>query len=139
MAATPYKPISWNQQELITDDKMAQIANNSQWLFENTPRTNYTAFGVNRASGVKIACGIMAMGAVKSVTHTKPVYFGNFFSAACHPIVTTGLTTVGLRKVFTVVTGLGALHPDQRGFQITCEGMAKLERSFYVTWQAMGF
>ena len=139
MTATTFKPISWNERELISDEKMSQIANNSQWLFENTPRANYTAFGVNRATGVKMACGIIVMGSVKSVTSSKPVYFGNFFSAASHPIVTTGLTTNSIRKIFTVVTGLGALHPDQRGFLVTCEGMSNLERAFYVTWQAMGF
>jgi hypothetical protein len=139
MTATPYKPVSWSEDELITPDKMSQITNNSQWLYENTPRVSYNAFKVNRATGIKIACGLMVMGSVKSLTHTKSVYFGNFFSAASHPIVTTGLTTTGLRKIFTTISGIGVLHPDQRGFQITCEGMSNLERSFYVTWQAMGF
>ena len=142
MAATPYKPISWSPQELVSDDKMAQLANNSQWLFENTPRTNYNAYGVARATGVKIACGVQIIAASKAPTQTRPVYFNNFFSAACHPVVTTGI--IGFqRKIFVILNGFGVLHPDQRGFEITVEAESatvnKIERAFYVTWMAMGF
>jgi hypothetical protein len=142
MTATPYKPISWNARELISDDKMAQLANNSQWLFENTPRTNYNAYGVARATGVKIACGIQIFAASKVAYQTRPVYFNNFFSAAAHPVVTTGI--IGFqRRIFCIINGLGVLHPDNRGFEITVEAESasvnKIERAFYVTWMAMGF
>lgn len=142
MTATPYKPISWNPRELISADKMAQLANNSQWLFENTPRTNYNAYGVARTTGVKIAAGIQIFGASKVAYQTKPVYFNNFFSAAAHPVVTTGVISFQ-RRTFVICNGLGVLHPDNRGFEITVEcesaGATKIERAFYVTWMAMGF
>jgi hypothetical protein len=142
MTATPYKPVSWSPKELISSDKMAQLANNSQWLFENTPRSNYNAYGVSRATGVKLAAGIQIFGASKANNQTRPVYFNNFFSAACHPVVTTGVISFQ-RRTFVIMNGLGVLHPDQRGFEITveCDSTTanKIERSFYVTWMAMGF
>lgn len=121
---------------------MAQLANNSQWLFENTPRMNYNAYGVKRATGVKIAAGIQIFGASKVAYQTRPVYFNNFFSAASHPVVTTGV--IGYqRRIFVIMNGLGTLHPDQRGFQITIEAESasanKIERSMYVSWTAIGF
>lgn len=138
MTATPYKPISWNERELISPDKMAQLANNSQWLFENTPRGNYNAFSIAKTTGVKLACGIMVFGGAKVNYQTKAVNFGNFFAAACHPIVTTGVVSLQ-RRTFVVLQGLGDTHPDNRGFNLTVECDTVIERSFYVTWQAMGF
>jgi hypothetical protein len=142
MAATPYKPVSWSPNELITEDKLDQIANNSQWLFENTPRVSYNAFNLNRTTGVKIACGTVLFNGSKTAYQTKPVYFSNFFSAASKPIVTTGVISFQ-RRTFVVTNGFGVYSPDSRGFEmiVECESTSvnKIERDFYVSWMAMGF
>lgn len=142
MAATPYRAVSWQPHDLLDADKMGQLANNSQWLFENTPRINYNAYGVSRTTGTKIAAGIQIFGASKTAYQTRPVYFTNFFSAACHPVVTTGVISLQ-RRTFVICNGFGDLHPDHRGFEITieCESASanKIERACYVTWMALGF
>lgn len=142
MAATPYKPLSWQPSDIISDSKLDQIANNSQWLFENTPRASYNAYGVKRATGVKIASGTVLIYASKLASQTRPVYFGNFFSAACKPVVTTGVISFQ-RRTFVITNGFGVYQPDNRGFEIVveCESASanKIERNFYVSWMAMGF
>jgi len=143
MTATPFKPISWAPDELISPEKLGQIANNSQWLFENTPRASYDAYGVKRATGVKIAAGTCLIYASKLATQTRPVYFGNFFSAACKPVVTTGVISFQ-NRTFVITNGFGVYQPDNRGFEIAVEcqsnsGGNKIERNFYVSWMAIGF
>lgn len=142
MAATPYKPITWSPNELITEDKLDQIANNSQWLFENTPRAVYEAYGVKRTTGVKIAAGTVLFNGSKTAFQTKAVYFSNFFSAASKPVVTTGVISFQ-RRTFVITNGFGVYQPDSRGFEIVveCESTSvnKIERDFYVSWMAVGF
>lgn len=143
MAATPFRPVSWAPDELITESKLDQIANNAQWLFENDVRGKYDAHGVRRTSGVKIAAGTCLVYASVYGTQTRGIYFGGFFSTASRPMVTTGIISFQLRT-WVVVNGFGVLFPDHRGFevQVCCMTAAmkpKIERNFYINWTAVGF
>lgn len=148
MAATPFRAISWEPTELVTEAKMDQLASNQRWLYENSPRALYSLpSGAKRAEGVKIMAGKAYIAPnTKGDTRTVNVGFANFFSSGCQPIVTTGIISGAQDRIFCVTNGLGsALHPDHRGFQITVNIAAELKKNdkiksaFYVAWQAMGY
>lgn len=146
MAATPFRAINWSPNELIGEDKMDQMAANMNWLRDNTPRAVYTLpSGVRRVEGLRMAAGRVLISARKSDSATASVRFGNFFSARCQPIITTGIVATQQEKIFCIVNGFGELHPDHRGFEVQVNVAADLDkndfikRSFYVTWQAMGY
>ena len=126
---------------------MDQLANNVQWLFENTPRAMYTLpSGLRRVEGVRMSAGrVLIPRRTKSDTASATVRFGNFFSSSCEPIITTGIVTTHQRKIFVIINGIGRLNPDHTGFQVEVEVAAegkkkdKIANSFYVTWQALGY
>lgn len=144
MAATPYRAVSWQPNEVISEGKMDQLANNGQWLFENMPRARYTAHGVRRAEGVRIACGLCLVPAGTVPNYDREVYFGDFFSSGCMPIVTTAFVS-NQRRVWVTIAGLGRFHPDDRGFQVHVTMGSdnpendQLHKDAYVSWQAMGY
>lgn len=147
MTATPYRAVSWQPNELITEGKLDQLANNAQWLFENTPRANYRGHGVRKADGIRIACGLIPMPANKTAAAEGSVYFGNFFNTGCRPIITTGLISPVQKQFFISINGLGNsnTHPDNNGFQahirlnIQPNHAQNITKTVYVTWQAMGY
>ena len=115
MAALPYKSVSWGV-EPISKDKLNQMANNDQWLFENTPRMMYNARGVKKTSGVKILAGIALAPASKTTVTSVAVYFGSFFSQGCTPVVVaTPVHASGRTRMHTIVKGIGTGYPDHRG------------------------
>jgi hypothetical protein len=145
MPTLPYKVISWNPYELITEDKMNQDAYNVHWLYENTPRVIYTSPSVNRTQGIKIACGRVEFTKKNDDEDERNISFGGFFSNGCHPVVTVSVTSPGQRKIFAVTSGLNQLHPNENGFKIKIEVAAqankvdKIKKAFWVHWIAMGY
>ncbi len=128
----------------MTDGKMDQLGSNEQWLFENKPNVNYNAHGVRRATGIKIMSGITAFAQnTLNGVQTRPVYFSNFFSVGCQPIVTTGVVSFQLR-IWVIHNGFGVMFPDHRGMELAVAAVdytlkSKIERPFWVTWIAMGY
>ena len=125
---------------------MDQINANTEWLFRNTPRAHYSLpSGIRKDTGVKIASGLIMFPPKKSDNDTGSVRFGGFFSAGCEPVITTGIYSNGQRKIFCVISGLGSLKPDHRGFQAMINIAASLDKNdkitntIYVSWQAMGY
>lgn len=141
-----FKAINWSPNELVGENKMDQMSENSTWLFKNTPRAVYTLpGGLRRTEGIRIASGRVMIARSDSDQATAMVRFGNFFSARCEPIITTGIVSDPMRKIFAVHNGIGQLQPDHRGFQVAVNIDAslkvndKIARSFFITWQAIGY
>lgn len=131
--------------EMITVNDMNQLSHNQQFIFEQMPRANYRGFGVHRSEGIKLAAGLIAIGASKKPYASNDVRFGNFFAPRCNPIVTTGIVASHQHRIFCTIQGLGTLHPDNRGFRarVTIDAATKknrkIARNFYVSWQALGY
>jgi hypothetical protein len=146
MAATPYRPINWAPNEIITEDKMDQMANNVQWIKENKPDALYTLpGGTKRYTGVKIAGGrVMIPPHPKTDTATATIRFGDFFTNRCQPIITTGILSNHI-MTFCITNGINGLIPDNTGFEIHAkyfsDGKKKstIGKSFYIQWQALGY
>lgn len=142
-----FKAVNWTPNELLAEAKTDQMGDNADYLFSNTPRAIYTLpGGLRRAQGVKIASGrVLIAKDTKSDSASATVRFGNFFTANCDPIITTGIVSEGQPKIFCVINGIGQLQPDNTGFQIGVNIAAeskkkdKIRHSFYIAWQAMGY
>jgi hypothetical protein len=142
-----FKAVNWTPSELLAETKTDQMADNADYLFLNTPRAVYTLpGGLRRAQGVKIASGrVLIAKRLKSDSATATVRFGNFFSARCAPIITTGIVSEGQSRIFCIINGIGQLQPDNTGFQVGVNIAAeskkkdKIAHSFYVAWVAMGY
>lgn len=142
-----FKAVNWTPNELLAEAKTDQMGDNADYLFANTPRAIYTLpGGLRRAQGVKIASGrVLISKDPKSDSASATVRFGNFFTANCDPIITTGIVSEGQAKIFCVINGIGQLQPDNTGFQVGVNIAAeskkkdKISYSFYIAWQAMGY
>lgn len=118
MATTPYKPTSWSIGEAVSRDKLNQMTSNDQYIFENQPNAFYNAHGIKKTSAIKIMAGYIWVGSGKSSHYERDVYFGNFFSVGCKPVITTAQVIQTQSRIHCVIRGLpGQYWPDHRGFR----------------------
>ena len=141
-----FKAMNWTPNEQVGGRKMDTLADNTEWLYDNTPRAIYTLpGGIRRVEGIKIASGRVVITKRTSDTAAVEVRFGNFFSSRCEPNITTGVVASGQARIFCVIRGIGRLLPDHRGFQTVVNVAAeakkndKIASTMYVSWQAMGY
>lgn len=115
-----YKAVSWGE-EPTSADKLNTMANNEQWLFENTPRMKYSGYNLTKTSGLKILATYALIPATTARGTSRGVYFGSFFSTGCQPIVIAQpVPTNGQRRFFVTVNGINRAVPDHTGAAITC-------------------
>lgn len=153
MAQNEYRPVSWNG-EPITNSKLNQMANNTQFLFERTPRIRYAAAGITRDSGLKMIVGKTPIPIVQTEWTEVETYFGDFFSAGCHPSINANLEmTQNLHRTLMVIRPLGSYTTygeiDHRGFKAHVwsneddggGGPAAdvLTTGGFIHWQAVGY
>lgn len=146
MPATPYKPVAWNG-EPISNAKLQQMADNDQWLFENSPRIRYSSSNnLVRDAGLKVLAGKTMYGTSSTSAVYTDVYFGNFFSAGSHPVVVCTLetgTTLGRKQV--TIAGFGG-EVDHVGFRAAIyvdggvfDGPPTIEAAGWLNWHAIGY
>lgn len=141
-----FKAINWTPTEQIGETKMDTMADNTEWLYKNSPRSIYTLpGGLRRVEGIRVASGRAIITKRKSDSATVEVRFGNYFSTYCEPNITTGVISATQPRIFCTINGVGRLIPDHRGFQVAVNVAAnskkkdKITRTMYVAWQAMGY
>lgn len=112
---TPYKAVSWGE-EPTSVDKLNQMTNNDQWLYENTPRMKYSGYSLTKTSGLKILATYSLIPFTTNRSASRGLYFGSFFSTGCQPIVVAQPVPGGAqRRFFIAVTGIGRGVPDHTG------------------------
>ncbi|AXH66817.1 hypothetical protein SEA_STARPLATINUM_69 [Streptomyces phage StarPlatinum] len=132
MATTPYKPTSWSLGEQITREKLNQMCSNDQYIFENQPVAFYNAHGIKKTSGLKIMGGYVYIKGGKGRHYEKEVYFGNFFSVGCKPIVVTSQVIQKQSRIHCIIRGVrGEYWPDHRGFTAVVDSDELSSKSNY--------
>lgn len=145
MSSTPYRPISFSPNETLTTDKLNQLTSNMNWLRDNTPRILYTLpSGAKREQSLRVASGRVFFPSSKSDSANQQVHFGNYFSAGCQPLITTGIVSDQQVRIFCTISGIGSLHPDNTGFKVHVNIAAERDRNdfikpFAVAWNAVGY
>lgn len=141
---TSFVPMSWNG-EPITTDKLNQMCNNSQYLFDRSPSIRYAAAGITRDDGLKIIAGKTPFAPDPNHDYVNvQIYFGSFFTAGSHPIVTCTAEIVGgYWRKYVSIQGLSGAEIDQTGFQAQVvareNGTAYIWQGGWVHWQAVGY
>lgn len=141
----PYKPVSWIEEPVATD-KLAQMANNDQWLYENTPRMKFQGYNLLKTSGLKILATYGIIAPTTIYAGSTNVYFGSFFSVGCQPIVVAQTIATNSQRRFHInVNGIGRAVPDHTGatlYIVTDEPSTKdvpIRASVYVHTIAIGW
>lgn len=141
MTAKPYVPVTWGDEPIFTD-KLNQMGNNEQWLFENAPRMQYSAYGVQKPTGVKIMAGLLIFPPSPTAGAQGYYYFGSFFSSGCNPIIVCTVNTLdGQRGGVVSIRGIGMTIPDHRGFgsSINNSTVTQITAQTYIHFIAVGW
>ena len=147
MASVSFKNVTWGTGDHFWKGKLSQMAQNDQWLFENTPKIRYNAWNVSKDGGVKITAGIVFIPKQNSRHVIATVNFGSFFSPGCKPVVTIGSNNLsGWANCHYNLIGLaGTSVPDHRGFRIRAivvdptPAQNKFTAGIYYHWMAVGY
>ena len=119
MPITSFKSLLWGRGESVTSEKLNQMVNNSQYLFEQMPKTYYNTYGIKKTSGLKILAGIISIAPSNALWTSGRVEFGSYFTPGCKPVVVTGhQPTAAKWRYHTIVKGIGTYYPDHRGIEL---------------------
>ena len=142
---TEFVPVSWTK-EPVSREKLGQMATNDQFLMESKPATSINHAGAKRDKGMKILAGSTLFEPSNTWSTNVELYFGNYFSTGCNPIVIAnhyGFPQTGMN---TAVKGLGGTKlPDHRGFttyvwtDARAGNKGRLVQPFYIAYIAIGF
>lgn len=145
MGATPFKTLSWGDNEPLYTDKLNAMVNNDQWLFENMPQAKYSAHLLNRQQGIKLVSGFVYLKASANGYSSATAYFGSYFSSGCKPVVVTSLNSYPQGRIHVVTRGIGTFFPDHRGFEVRAYADEqnlrnnKITAAIYVPYIAVGW
>lgn len=142
---TEYVPVSWSRSP-VTVETLQQMASNTQALFEMKPSTAIKHNGVNRDRGMKILAGSQLFQPTNTWSTTNRIYFGNFFSVGCSPIVIPHLYSYPQTGLNVAPKGIGGTKlVDHRGFEAyvwTDDRLGNngtIQQPHYVVYIAVGF
>ena len=145
MSVSSFKDISWGANEQLDTTKFNTMCANTRYLFERAPKLLFTAYGIRKDSGLKIACGVAAVPPSTGTWATVAVPFGSFFTEGSRPVITTGVHGTANGRVIATIQGYSGREwaPDHRGFYghlCAAELVASQNRilkTTYLHWQAM--
>jgi hypothetical protein len=142
---TEYTPVSWSL-EPVSIDKLQQMATNDQALYEIKPSMSFKHNGINRSKGMKILAGSALFQPTNLYNATPTIYFGNFFSAGCYPIIMVSIYSHPQTGMNLTPHGIGGIKlPDHRGFRCYVwaddrgGNSSTIVQPYYVTYAAFGF
>lgn len=136
---TDFVPVGWSANEPVWTQKLQQMVANDQHLYERLPKVRYNAYGLTRDTTLRIASGVVVMPTGAEVVR-KQVYFGNFFTAGCQPVVLVSLISNGEKRITVSAQGLNQVAPGHEGFRIiSADHVNKVKNTHYVAWLAVGY
>jgi hypothetical protein len=118
------------------------MANNDQWLFENSVKLRYTGSGLTRDNGTKIIAGKIPFSRQTIDWVTVGAAFGSFFSSGCRPVITAVAESPDNARVdLTIHTWTGPGEIDQTGFTAHAytQGTEPTLGSGWIHWIAVGY
>lgn len=114
-----YTPLTWSKGDAVTIERLNQMAENDQFLFEQVVKSKYIFDDAERTSGIKI----FARNERFPVTGTKlsqlSVSWDGFFSPDCNPIVNVMVGRMDRNRLWVSAKGPGGENwPNSRGCEI---------------------
>lgn len=112
----PYQSVAFNYGDQLLIPQMNQLANNTQYLFENLAKVRYRSSAINRDTTTKILAVRTPVSATPARQQRADIYWNGFFSSGCAPIVVATAISHPQKRLNVVVCGLGGVVlPDSRG------------------------
>lgn len=147
MVVASFQDVIWNTSDVADKAKLNLMSQNTRYLLERMPKLYYNAYNVKKDTGVKIACGVVAIPPNKGMEATVTVNFGSFFSAGTRPIPVTSLTTQTNMRIIETTYGFGGLGsvPDHRGFHCRIatvevyQASKTISKTAWLNWICMGY
>jgi len=123
------------------------MASNEDYLNDHLPDVTYQSYGIVRTDGIKILAGVVSMGANKAAQVSRGVYFGNFFTVGCRPIITVAHASTSNYRCHIAIKAIpgGVLVPDHTGFAVILNNdpVTATTNNFTTTqhihWMALGY
>lgn len=146
MATREFVAVNWTANQVIDEDSLDQLNNNTVYLRDQSVDGKYMHLnnGVTDI-GIKILCGRKQITPRKSDTALVRIGFAKMFTPDSAPVVTTSLTSPSAVKFFHVINGINRLHPNHQGFECKVNVYAdtkkndRFAKSIFVNWIAMGY
>ncbi len=113
-----YKRINWGSlSEPVTNDKLNDMINNMDYLYENMITGYYNMFGIARNTGLSIRAGAAKTQFTEDTNQFISHYFARPFLPGSRPIIVNGFNADAHWRVWGANRGLdGRAIPDHRGF-----------------------
>jgi hypothetical protein len=147
MASTEFVAVTWNPQQLVDQDTLAQLNNNLIYLRDNMVDGSYEHVNGSGVvpTGIKILCGRKVVPPRDDDNATATVTFSRMFTPGTTPVVTVTPCIPGsLANLTWGIDGIGTDHPTHQGFRIRTRVQAnlakndKISKPVYFNWIAMG-
>lgn len=142
---TEYVDVSWSG-EPVSVDKLQQMSANIRHLKENQPTVAFDHNSVKKYTGLKILFGSEIVQPGNAWNQRRDIFFGNFFSTGCNPVVIPTHYGHPQTGVNIAPLGLGMKTiPDNRGFQIYMwadgrdRNKGKIVQPIYIAYVAGGW
>ena len=147
MSVTEYTPVSFSPGDPLVVEKLNAAMSNIQLLNERTPVILYSAYGITKDKGLRVYSTTATIAPRAGTDFGVDVYFGNFFSTSCKPVVTVSLSTYPQKRFHLNIKGLGGtlVIPDHRGCSVGVNSDElnpannKLGNTVYVNVNAVGW
>lgn len=146
MSNNEFVAVSWSGGQIIDEDSMDQLNDNTVYLRNQSIDGKYQNLNNSVVdTGIKMLCGRKEITQRDSDTVTTRIGFSQIFTPNSTPIITTSLTSPSFVKFFTIIHGIDRLHPNHQGFECKVNVYAdkkkndKFSSSIFVNWIAMGY
>lgn len=108
MLQMPYEPVTWNSNDSGSTDKLQQMAENDEALYEMAVDTYYGGVFGPVESGIKIWAGSFRLPITGTDRSIIQVNFEGFFAPECRPVVNCTLGRRQTNRMWVSVKGPGA-------------------------------
>lgn len=146
MGNKEFTAVQWSPNQLIDEDSLDQLNNNSVWLRDQSVDGKYQHLNNGVVDkGIKLLVGRKQVTPRKKDVAIVRIGFAKMFTPRSIPVVTTAIVSPNQAKIFSVINGIGQLHPNHTGFECKIEVAAttkkndKIAKSLFVNWHAIGY
>src|SRR6476646_1295557 len=146
MANRDFVAVNFTANQLLDEDSLDQLNTNIVYLSNQAVDGKYMHLNNGVVDiGLKILCGRKQITPRKNDTALVRIGFAKHFTPDSAPIITTSLVSPGPVKFFSVINGIGRLHPNHQGFECKVNVNADTKKndmfksSIFVHWIAMGY
>jgi hypothetical protein len=126
-------------------ERLNNIVTNMNYLDQSKVKVRYSAYGVSRTEGLKIACGAIDADNPNGLFRNRWVGTGNFFTPGTRPVAVVTLASLRARRSTTSVAQRTGQSPilDHTGFQCYARYIKDTGNPPYgpnfINWIMMGY